>query len=592
MSTEQQTTPTETAAAKSFGTFKVIGRGQLKLSAVNMRHGKTKPDVSDLVADIRRRGIMTPLCVRPNCDGYEIIAGRRRYFAAAELGLADVPCIVTELDDAEALEASYAENFRRVDPDPLTQFETFSRLVALGQSPAGIAATFGLPELTVKRRLAIANLVPGVRRLIRDGALADSEIQALTLATRKQQQEWLRLYGDGRAPRHHSLRRWVMDAGEIPAEHALFERDAYTGEIISDLFQEQELFADVEQFWKLQNEAVAALVEKYQRNKWPGVHLLEPGERFERWYHHEVAKKDGGHVWIEVRRDGEVVTHEGYLTTKQLRALERADAKGDGAAAVQDGGSEAKAAKNPELSTKLDNYVNHHKARAVGVELAGNRHLALRYAAALLLRGNANVRVQRDQTPFESKEIEQSVSAAPATTALLEATQRMAMRTGIDVRAGVMNGGGDDREATPFGQLLTLTDKQVIDVIALALAHRLEVGGGLVDILGEALEVDMRTHWTPDEIFFEMIRDKAVIGGMLAEVAGKKVADANITATGKVKKGIIRDFLAGTNGRQKVADWLPRWMRFPVAVYERRTGVRSLKRAADARTAFIKAKKD
>ena len=54
---------------------------------------------------------------------------------------------------------------------------------------------------------------------------------------------------------------------------------------------------------------------------------------------------------------------------------------------------------------------------------------------------------------------------------------------------------------------------------------------------------------------------------MLADIAGKSVADANVTERAKVQKQIIRDFLAGTNGRAKVDGWLPGLMEFPFRLY-------------------------
>ena len=142
-----------------------IDLGKLKDAAINMRHGKTAPDVSDILPSIRTRGVLVPLLVRPNGDGesFEIVAGRRRYFAAK--GIADdggavepLPCAIIEPgDDAAALEASMLENLARLDPDEMTQYETFVRLTKAGRSAADIAATFGITELMVKRRLARAS---------------------------------------------------------------------------------------------------------------------------------------------------------------------------------------------------------------------------------------------------------------------------------------------------------------------------------------------------------------------------------------------------------------------------------------------------
>ena len=149
---------------------------KLKETAVNMRHAKKAPDVSDILPSVKARGILVPLLVRPNGgdDTYEIVAGRRRYFAAkqveAEAGsIEPLPCAIMEAgDDAAALEASMLENFARLDPDEMTQYETFVRLTKEGKTVDAIAQTFGITELMVKRRLALGNLMPKIRDAYRN----------------------------------------------------------------------------------------------------------------------------------------------------------------------------------------------------------------------------------------------------------------------------------------------------------------------------------------------------------------------------------------------------------------------------------------
>lgn len=85
---------------------------KLNMSALNMRHSKRAPDVSDILPSVRTRGVLVPLLVRPNGtpESFEIVAGRRRYFAAKSLaderGEGDaLPCaIIEDGDDADALE--------------------------------------------------------------------------------------------------------------------------------------------------------------------------------------------------------------------------------------------------------------------------------------------------------------------------------------------------------------------------------------------------------------------------------------------------------------------------------------------------------
>ena len=91
--------------------LKHIPLEQLHVAAINMRHDRKPPDISDILPSVRARGILQPLLVRPNADGYEIVAGRRRYFSAKQAteeqcGIGLIPCAVMEPgDDAAALEA-------------------------------------------------------------------------------------------------------------------------------------------------------------------------------------------------------------------------------------------------------------------------------------------------------------------------------------------------------------------------------------------------------------------------------------------------------------------------------------------------------
>ncbi|MCP4081466.1 MAG: ParB/RepB/Spo0J family partition protein, partial [Planctomycetaceae bacterium] len=112
----------------------------LKPANVNVRHGKQAPDISDILPSIKKRGILQPLLVRPNGKGYEVVAGRRRYYAAKALQkdgvkIESIPCaIMAKGDDATALEASLLENVARLPMDPIQQYEAFARLIKQGES--------------------------------------------------------------------------------------------------------------------------------------------------------------------------------------------------------------------------------------------------------------------------------------------------------------------------------------------------------------------------------------------------------------------------------------------------------------------------
>ena len=124
---------------------------KLTVSAINVRtHGATD-DLDALAASIRAQGILQPLLVRPvaDRDGFEIVAGQRRFLACQRLAqdapVDPLPCLVlAATDDAAALEISLAENLERLPMEPFDQYEAFARLVKRGQSIATLAARFGV----------------------------------------------------------------------------------------------------------------------------------------------------------------------------------------------------------------------------------------------------------------------------------------------------------------------------------------------------------------------------------------------------------------------------------------------------------------
>ncbi len=85
--------------------------------------------LEELKASIRRSGIVQPVLVRPKSDGYEIVCGERRFRAAQAAGLLEIPAVVREMNDEEALRCSIVENVQRDDLNPIEQARAYQRLV-------------------------------------------------------------------------------------------------------------------------------------------------------------------------------------------------------------------------------------------------------------------------------------------------------------------------------------------------------------------------------------------------------------------------------------------------------------------------------
>lgn len=544
--------------------------GVLSIAAVNMRHGRQAPDVSDILPSVRARGILQPLLVRPNGEGYEIVAGRRRYFAAKaveqERGeFEPLPCaIMAPGDDAGALEASLIENIARLDPDEVSQWETFVRLTRAGKTLSEIAATFGITELMVKRRLALGNLLPKIREAYRREELDAETIRHLTMASKAQQKEWLKLFEDqeSHAPHGWQLKQWLFGGQSIPTKAALFPVEDYAGPIVNDLFGEEGYFADTRRFWELQNAAIAAKREALLAAGWTAVEVLEAGRRFHDWEHVKTPKKRGGKVFISVSEQGEVEVHEGWLLAKEARRL--AKHRTPDKEASTDAGPA-----RPAMTKAMANYLELHRHAVLRLALLAHPDTAFRLmlAHAMAASGHWQVRAERQQARSEA--IAASIAASPAQQAFEE--ERTAVFALLDLpqesHTVVESNGDAYRTAVVFARVLALPEEQVRRIAAFVMAETLAAAGPLVEALGRHLKVDARQHWRPDDAFFELVRDKATVNAILAETAGKAIADANLSERGKVQKQIIRDCLEGTGGRARVDGWLPGWMAFPFRGY-------------------------
>ncbi len=551
-----------------------IDIGRLHVSPLNMRHAKREPDVSDILPSVKARGILQPLLVRPNAEGFEIVAGRRRYFAAKavekEQGeIAPLPCAVMDAgDDAAALEASLIENVARLDPDEMSQHDTFVRLIKEGKGVADIAATFGMTETMVKRRLALGNLLPKIKDAYRREEIDAETVRHLTMATKAQQQEWLKLLQDETAhvPFGQQVKHWLFGGHSISTKAALFPLDEYKGKIAADLFGDEAYFADPDQFWELQNTVIAAKRDDYLANGWSEVVILELGAPFHTWEHEKTAKKKGGQVFVAVSERGDAQFFEGYLTAKGARRTRQNDAADD---------AEPVASERSEVSSGQQNYIDLHRHAAVRLALLRDPQVALRLIITEAICGSPLWQVKAEPQSANSKAIGESIAASPAQDEFLRRRSEFVTLLGLDDECGTLVQASDDvAAATVFAALLKLPDAEVMRVLAMLAAETLAAGSVFVEAVGAHLAVDTRKTWTPDDAFFDLIRDKCVVNAMLAEVAGKAVADGNVAERLKTQKQIIRDCLDGANDRPKIKDWLPGWLSFAPRGYTDRGGLR------------------
>ncbi|MBB5708197.1 ParB/RepB/Spo0J family partition protein [Sphingopyxis panaciterrulae] len=555
---------------------------KLSVDPANMRAKGRDPDVSDILPSVRKRGVLVSLLVRPAAeDGhFRISAGRRRFTAAnivvREGGPArPLPCgILDEDDDADAIEASMLENLARVAPDEVSQWEAFVKLVKAGRKVEEIAADFAFEVPTVKRILALGNLLPRIRTLYRGGEIDQTTVKQLTLASKSQQTAWLALFDDKDAycPTGFRLKDWLFGGNTIKADHALFDVEEAKLAVIADLFGDERLVTDTDAFWTRQMAEVEARRAGYIEDGWSDVVVLDCGQRFDRYDHRHTSKRQGGRVYVEVRKSGEVTFHEGFLTEKE--AAKRARNEGLGS----DGGAAPDKVQRPEVTSAMGTYIDLHRHAVVRAELAKHGGVALRAMAAHVIANADHYRVETQSYVCAKDEVQESVETCGAEVMFDERRRAVLGVLGFDGEDLTVTArrAGHRQFAPIFARLLELPDPVVLEILAIVMGETLAAGSEAVEMIGQYLDVDMAKVWTPDAAFWNQIRDKEVLGRIVAEVAGDDVAAANAGQQAKVLKTIVTDHLDGANGRPKVEGWVPRWMRFAPSAYTSRGGVGSV----------------
>ncbi len=124
---------------------------QLRASPFQPRLTMDEGAIAELSASIAAKGVLQPILVRPAENGYEIVAGERRFRAARQAGLVTIPAVVRELSDKETLEIAIIENLQREDLNPMEEARAYKQLLEFGLTQEQVS------ESVSKSRSAIAN---------------------------------------------------------------------------------------------------------------------------------------------------------------------------------------------------------------------------------------------------------------------------------------------------------------------------------------------------------------------------------------------------------------------------------------------------
>ncbi len=171
-----------TPASAPDSPLRQIPLSQIRANPFQPRQEFRPEDLADLEASLRVSGLLQPITVRPapNGQGYELIAGERRFRAATRLGWSEITAVVKPVDDKELVVLAMIENLQRVDLDPIEEADGYQRLIDQFElTNQEVADVVGKDRSTVANALRLRQLPASVRRMLQDKQLSAGHARAM-----------------------------------------------------------------------------------------------------------------------------------------------------------------------------------------------------------------------------------------------------------------------------------------------------------------------------------------------------------------------------------------------------------------------------
>lgn len=172
--------PVSRQEAVASGALLELPVGKIRPNPYQPRVALDEPQFSELVASIETSGLLQPVVVRRHLDGYQLIAGERRWRAAQKLGWSTIPAVVKEADDRTLLTLALVENLQRDNLSAIEEARSYERLASeFRLSQAEIARLVGRDRSTVANALRLLKLPADVAVMVDDGRLSEGHARAL-----------------------------------------------------------------------------------------------------------------------------------------------------------------------------------------------------------------------------------------------------------------------------------------------------------------------------------------------------------------------------------------------------------------------------
>lgn len=527
--------------------------GPVELAAIESLHAsdlnprKTFPaeEIEELAASIAAMGLIQPLTVRamhghpPTSAVREVYVGGKRLRALRLLHERNqwptdrlpgrkVPVIRQDVDDRELLRIAVAENVNRTDMHPLEEGEAFAAMLDRDAdlTTAAIGAIYGKTERWVQERVRIArNIADTAREAFRAGRMTLAQARALSRYPMHAQDAVARQHGDALLSLPADRITALVATAFPPVACALFDRNLYNGAVLPAEGSDEERFADVDQFRRLQTRAIADRMADLRR-RWAWVERVSGANKGTYW--------EPGHSAMYLRAGPASAKKAGaiLLVSDDLRTVKEFTGWVKVDPAKPAPGRPAPKDPVEAVGPSRRAHATAVRTRALQAALLANRKVAMARACLALMGAETNTRIKVDtEWRLES-------ALAPAVRAVLDDfAQRLGPalldRGGPDRRPDRLRDGwpllrlrqrGADSyvytywpdaevELPLFEALLALSWEELLDLHTALIAAR--TGAGLHLALGDspltlataaALGLDMVDAWRIDEAYLAHLK--------------------------------------------------------------------------------------
>jgi len=175
--------PTKAEAASTSGGVRGIEIGRIRPNPLQPRQHFDEQAIDELAASIAERGVLQPILVRQTADGYELIAGERRWRAAQKARLHEIPALVREANEESSAEIALIENIQREDLNAIEEAEAYRQLISrYGHSQEVVGKLVGKSRSHIANLLRLLELPEAVRLMLLRGDISMGHARAVATA--------------------------------------------------------------------------------------------------------------------------------------------------------------------------------------------------------------------------------------------------------------------------------------------------------------------------------------------------------------------------------------------------------------------------